>query len=80
MKFSIALISFTCPRFPSGNLSFAIYRKPNHTNIYLKFLSNHPTAPKHLVVKSLADRATNLCNVVRMQQDIHKFENILKDY
>ena len=49
-------------RAPSGNLSFSIYRKPTHTNNYLKFNRNNPIGHKKAVAKSLFDRAKNLCN------------------
>ena len=49
-------------RAPSGNLSFSIYRKPTHTNNYLKFNSNNPMGHKKAVAKSLFDRAKNLCS------------------
>ena len=47
-------------RAPSGNISFSIYRKPTHTNNYLKFNSNNPMGHKKAVAKSLFERAKKL--------------------
>ena len=58
-------------RNSSGNLSFAVYRKPSHTGNYLKFDSNHPLNHKRAVVKSLVDRANNLCSASELEQEIN---------
>ena len=49
-------------RRENGTLSFSIYRKPTFTGNYLNFDSYHPIAHKRAVVKSLVDRAKNLCD------------------
>ena len=50
----------TFPR-PSGNKIIAsVYRKLTHTDRY--FNSNHPKSAKHAVVRTLTDRAKNVCS------------------
>ena len=52
----------TFPR-PSGNeIITSVYRKPTHMDRYLDFNSNPPKLAKHAVVRSLTDRAKNVCS------------------
>ena len=47
----LTFLDLLISRDSSGNLSFAVYRKPFHTGNYLKFDSNHPLNHKRTVVK-----------------------------
>ena len=58
-------------RDSSGNLSFAVYRKPSHTGNYLKFNSNHPFNHKRAVVK-------NLCSASELKQEINLIKSTLQ--
>ena len=49
-------------RKEDGHLMFDVYRKPTNHNNYLKYDSYHPTQTKRAVVKSLTNRAKNLCS------------------
>ena len=44
-------------RNSSGNLSFAVYRKPSHTGNYLKFDSNHPQASSCKIVSRQSEES-----------------------
>ena len=41
-------------------ISVKIYRKPTHTNHYLKYTSHNPTTAKQSVITELFDRADNV--------------------
>ena len=41
-------------------ISVKIYRKPSHTNQYLKYTSHNPTSAKKSVITALFDRADNV--------------------
>ena len=52
----------TFPR-PSGNqIITSVYRKPTHTDRYLDFNSNHPKSAKCAVVRTLSNRAKDVCS------------------
>ena len=42
------------------SISVKIYRKPTHTNQYLKYTSHNPTSVKQSVITALFDRADNV--------------------
>ena len=62
-------------RTPSGTFKFSIYRKPTNTETYLNFDSYNPKNHKVSVVKSLIDRAFNLCSEEYLEDE----ENAEKD-
>ena len=45
-----------------NSLYYAVHRKNTHTGNYLNFRSNHPMHHKRAVIKSLSDRAKQLCS------------------
>jgi hypothetical protein len=47
-----------------------VYYKKTHTGRYLDFSSNHPMKTKAGIVKCLANRARNICNDARLQQEL----------
>ena len=44
-------------------ISVEIYRKPMHTNQYLKYTSHNPTSAKQSVITALFDRADNVVSI-----------------
>ena len=42
-----------------------IYRKPMHTNQYLKYTSHNPTSAKQSVITALFDRAANVVSNIK---------------
>jgi len=54
-----------------GSFKFSIYRKPTHTENYLKFDSNHPRNHKEAVAISLIDRALNLCSPTLLEDELN---------
>ena len=52
------------------SLSFTVYRKPTHTENYLKFDSANPLNHKKAVIRSLIDRSLKICS----NQDLLEYE------
>jgi hypothetical protein len=54
-----------------GNkLEMGVYYKKTHTGRYLDFNSNHPRKTKAGIVKCLANRARNICDGARLEQEL----------
>ena len=51
-----------------GRLSTTVYRKPTHTDMYLKWDSHHPISSKYSVVCTLHHRAKTICSSPHMLQ------------
>ena len=47
------------------NLSIEVYRKPTHTDQYLRFDSHHPLEHKLGVIKTLQHRAKEIANTTQ---------------
>jgi hypothetical protein len=52
-----------------------VYRKPTHTGRYLNFKSNHPSHVKRVLIQSLHNRASTIC---QDRQDLAKEINNLR--
>ena len=55
-----------------GRLSTTVYRKPTHTDMYLKWDSHHPISSKYSVVVTLHHRAKTICSsphVLQKEED-----------
>ena len=48
-----------------NTISVRVYRKPAHTDQYLKFTSHHLARAKKSIIKSLFDRAQNIISTVK---------------
>ena len=55
---SIAFLDIKIHYTIEGDIKIKIYRKPTHTDQYLLWTSEHPTAHKLSVVRTLHERAT----------------------
>ena len=51
-----------------GRLNTSVYRKPTHTDMYLKWDSHHPISSKYSVVGTLHHRAKTICSSPNMLQ------------
>lgn len=65
-------------RTSAGNFSFSVFRKPTHTGSYLNFASNNPKSHKRAVVKSLMDRAKNLCSQDQLPKELQTVKSTLR--
>ena len=55
-----------------GRLSTTVYRKPTHTDLYLKWDSHHTISSKYSVVGTLHHRAKTICSSPQLlQQEDH---------
>ena len=66
---TMPFLDLNITRSPQG-LSFAVYRKVTHTDLYTHFYSAHPTATKRGTLISLFLRAHRLCSPEHLQQEI----------
>ena len=57
---SLLFLNTLVQRNHDKTISVKIYRKPTHTNQYLKYRSHNPTAAKQSVITALFDRADNV--------------------
>ena len=61
-EYRLPFLDLMIHRRENGFLPFSIYQNPNFTGNYLSLDSFHHIARKRAVVKSLVDRAKNLCD------------------
>ena len=66
---SIPFLDTTVHRLSSG-FSFAVYRKPTHSNQFIHFFSWHPEHVKRGVLYTLFLRAYRICDQVFLKQEI----------
>ena len=59
---SLAMLDTVTTRDDNGKLSFAVYRKPTHTDQYLQFDSNQPLQHKLGVIRTLHHRCQAICS------------------
>ena len=57
---SLPFLDTLVQRNHDKSISVKIYRKPTHTNQYLKYTSHNPTSAKQSVITALFDRADNV--------------------
>ena len=57
---SLPFLDTLVQRNHDKSISAKIYRKPTHTNQYLKYTSHNPTSAKQSVITALFDRADNV--------------------
>ena len=56
--------------------STSVYRKPTHTNLYVKYNSTTPNSTKDSVIRSLAQRAFNLCSPQHLDAELDTVHTI----
>ena len=59
-----------------GDRSTSVYRKPTHTNLYVKYNCTTPNSTKDSVIRSLAQRAFNLCSPQHLNSELDNFHTI----
>ena len=55
-------------RTTAQDLKFKVHRKPTHKDIYLNADSNNPVAHKQAVIRSLVNRAYDLCSPEHVEE------------
>ncbi|KAJ0039381.1 hypothetical protein NL108_016169 [Boleophthalmus pectinirostris] len=55
---AIPFLDIKIQHIADGSIKITVYRKPTHTDQYLLWTSQHPTAHKLSVVRTLLERAT----------------------
>jgi len=72
---------------PDGSLPFldilihtdkttSVYRKPTHTNLYVKYNSTTPNSTKDSVIRSLVQRAFNICSPQHLKTELDTVHTI----
>lgn len=57
----------------------SVYRKPTHTNLYLKYSSHHPDSVKLGILKTLLTRAERICDQEYVAGEIEHIRNTFRD-
>ena len=64
-----------------GRLNTTVYRKPTHTDMYLKWDSHHPISSKYSVIGTLHHRAKTICSIPNMlQKEEEHLSRVLTKY
>ena len=74
---SIPFLDLNIFRSPAG-LSFSIYRKPTHTDLYTHFYSAHPLSTKKGILIGLFTRAHRLCSSEHLNAEINDISRAFK--
>ena len=61
-----------------GTLTTSVYRKPNHTDLYLQWDSHHNLACKYSVINTLTHRAKAVCsNSKLLEEELKHLHGVL---
>ena len=74
---NIPFLDLNIFRSPEG-LSFSVYRKPTHTDMYTHFFSSHPFTTKKGILIGLFTRAHCLCSTVHLDAEINNISRAFK--
>ena len=74
---SMPLLDMMITPREDGRLSTTVYRKPTHTDMYLKWDSHHPISSKYSVVGTLHHRAKTICSSPHMLQKEDHLSKVL---
>jgi hypothetical protein len=66
-------------RRPDGTLGHRIYRKPTHTNRYLRPMSHHHPSKKHPVLPTLFFRAKAICDKDNLAQELEFLKTTFRE-
>ena len=58
------------------DLSTSVYRKPTHTNLYIKYNSSTPISTRNSVINSLTRRAFTVCSPQHLDEELDTVYNI----
>jgi predicted GIY-YIG superfamily endonuclease len=79
MNNELAFLDVLIYRHPNGHLGHKVYRKPTHTDEYLKFHSYHHKSQKISVIDSLFNRALRICDKESLQDELDHVTQVLKN-
>ena len=63
-------LTWTSSYTPTPDKSTSVYRKPTHTNLYVRYNSCAPSSSKDSVIRSLTRRAHILCSPQHLQKEL----------
>jgi hypothetical protein len=70
---SLAFLDILVSRRPDGSLGHTVYRKPTHTDLYLRAKSEHHPAQK-TVLTTLVQRARTICDANSLDAEINRLK------
>ena len=74
---SLPFLDLLIHRQPDGSIITSVYRKPTHSESYLKYHSCSPSSSKAAVVSTLVRRAFNLCHQSKLDDELHHIGQVL---
>ncbi|XP_045454293.1 uncharacterized protein LOC123663669 [Melitaea cinxia] len=75
---SLAFLDVKIQVRSDGTLSHSVYRKPTHTDRYLKATSHHHPGHLNSVVASLTNRAYDLCDDEHLHNELQHLRQVLQ--
>ena len=73
---TVPFLSSTSSILIHPDKSTSVYRKPTHTNLYVKYNSCTPNSTKNSVIRSLTRRAYNLCSPQHLKAELQTVRDI----
>jgi hypothetical protein len=68
---SLAFLDILVSMRPDGSLGHRVYRKPTHTDLYLRAKSEHHPAQKKAVLTTLVQRDRTICDANSLDAEIN---------
>lgn len=68
---SLLFLDVPVTRLPNGHFGHSVYRKPNHTDRYLRYSSHYYPAQRHSVISSLVHRGVSLSDTNTLQKALY---------
>ena len=75
---SLPFLEINITRLPDSTLGHSVYRKPTHTDRYIRARSFHPSSIKSSIHRTLVQRAYNISDNSHLQQELQHVKQVHK--